>query len=103
MSPGVRVTAAAERDLEAALIWYETQRPGLGAELLAEVSQLLKRMESSPKAWLVRYRNLRRALVKRFPFALWYQESESELLVIAVIHLRFGPRRTLKKLRGAPP
>lgn len=101
--PPIRVTAAAERDLQAALIWYEAQRPGLGAELLSEVSQLLKRVESSPKAWPVRYRNLRRTLVKRFPVALWYQESASELLVIVVTQLRFGPRRTRTKLREAAP
>ena len=81
----------ARDELRAAVRFYEEQARGLGSELAAEVRRTLTRLSALPHSGSPSEEDVRRALVRRFPFAIVYRPEAERLLVIAVMHLRRKP------------
>ena len=90
MSWAVRFTPLAEADVGDAYADYEAARSGLGDEFLAEVGRVLDLIGAYPEAGPEVHRGLRRALVHRFPYSLYYRLArEAELVEVrAVLHQR---------------
>lgn len=94
----VRPTSAAHADLIQAHDWYERQSPGLGKEFVRAVDAAMAVIERNPDLLAPVYRDLRRVLTKRFPYAIYYSLPESGIAkVIAVMHTgmdraRLNPR-----------
>ena len=68
--------------------WYEARKKGLGDDFLAEVRLVFRLMEENPLRSAQIYRNARRALVRRFPYKVFYVVEEDKIEVIGVIHVR---------------
>lgn len=80
-------TLAARADLIDAQDWYENEAPGLGRHFRAAVDALIERMSANPRQFPVVYKNIRRALLRRFPYALMFViEADETLSVIACFH-----------------
>lgn len=67
------VRPAAAADMEEAFVWYERQRTGLGDEFLISVQSALNNAAAHPTRYPVIHRDTRRALVRRFPYAIYYR------------------------------
>lgn len=80
------VRPEAESDIDAAYLWYEEQRVGLGAEFLEEIEAGLERVAANPVIYAHIEGPVRRALLHRFPFGLFYIESGDSISIIAVFH-----------------
>lgn len=89
----VRLREEAELDLQDAATWYESQRSGLGQDFLDIVLKALVSIEQNPLAFPVVYRGIHRAVLPRFPFAVFYMIRESEISVISVMHGSRHPAR----------
>ena len=83
----------AQDDLDGAARWYEAQRPNLGNEFLDEAVSAFERIGGSPLSYPDAYRGLRRALLRRFPFAVYYRVEPQIVSVIAVMHSARSPNR----------
>ncbi len=88
----VKFEREAEEDVLEAYDWYEQQRPGLGARFRDSLDVAMGRVTENPRACPVTYRDLRRILVERFPYAVYYRLYHSEVSVVAVFHGRRNPR-----------
>jgi hypothetical protein len=64
---------------------------GLGTEYLAEVERTITAITSHPKAAQKVKQDIRRRLLKRFPFGILYVATVDEIVVLAVMHLRRRP------------
>lgn len=84
---------AAAADVEDAYEWYESQRPDLGEEFLAEVSAAVELIVEAPQAFAEVHRSTRRALLRRFPYGLFYRVVGDEAVVVACMHCTRSPRR----------
>ena len=93
MSRPLIVRADAESDVEAAYHWYEERSPGLGAEFLRAVEASLSSVERDPERYPQHYKRARRALLRRFPYALFYVIESDLVEVIGCLHTRRHPRR----------
>lgn len=82
------VNPEAEADLSVARQWYDEQRAGLGDRFLRSVEAVLESICDNPEAHAVVYRDLRMALVRRFPYAVIYRVDDNQISVIAVYHAR---------------
>ena len=89
----VLVRPAAAADIEEAFFWYESQRPGLGDEFREELRAVLDRVSERPELYQVLHRDTRRALLKRFPYGLFYRVYPEAIVVVAVMDARRSPRR----------
>jgi plasmid stabilization system protein ParE len=98
----VRFLVEAEAELDGAVTYYNAQLSGLGAELAAEVRDGLARVEEHPKAWQLLGRRVRRYRLTRFPYGLLYTELQSEIVVLAVMHLHRKPDYWRERLEQKP-
>ena len=76
----------AETDVADAAAWYETQRNGLGAEFLDEILSTCDLISENPDMFPVVHRNTRRAVIKKFPFGIYYIAEDSFVSIISVMH-----------------
>ena len=87
----------ARAELASAAFWYDEQRIGLGGEFLAEVAEILQRIESSPGSfprWLgsgTTPETIFKAVILRFPYVLAFERWANQVLVLAVAHGRRRP------------
>lgn len=94
----MKLTQGAEQDLADAIAWYNSQRDGLGFEFLDAVERLMQRIEATPLQFPKvegrnRRRNLRQALLRRFPYRIIFEIMDDEsLLGQAVAHTSRRPR-----------
>jgi toxin ParE1/3/4 len=93
----VRLHPEAEGEFRDAVIWYEHQRIGLGAEFSLCIDQAMERIRRNPEAYPKVYKSFRRIVVRRFPFALFYEFSSTEIRVLAIFHSRRDPARWKKR------
>lgn len=84
----IRFLPEADAELAEARIWYGLQRDGLDGELMQRIDQALQRISDAPNRFPRVYRQLRRAIVRQFPFAIFYQVTKDEIQVFAVFHSR---------------
>jgi plasmid stabilization system protein ParE len=92
MSLPLILTQEAEEDIAEAKAWYNRQRQGLGDEFVLCVEEALERISRLPKAAAVVFQDLRRLVVRRFPYGVFFRVEEDYIAVLAVYHSRRDPR-----------
>lgn len=85
------VRPEAEADIGDAYAWYEAQRPGLGQRFLVELSRCLDQIQSAPKRYQPLRAEARRALLRRFPYGVFFAADERQVSVLAVLHMARNP------------
>ncbi len=93
MTSQILIRPEAERDLLDAATWYEQQRQGLGHEFLNQVEAVFPTIRETPQIYPIVHRNTRRAVIRRFPFCVYYRLEEGTIIVVAVLHASRNPRR----------
>ena len=88
----------AEVDLIDAATWYESQRKGLGFEFLDEIQHVSGLISDNPELFPVVYKNIRRALIRRFPFGVFYLVDDVGIVVLAVMHGSRDPSQWKKRM-----
>jgi len=84
----VRPTSAAAADLIAAHDWYELRSPGLGKDFVRRVDTAILHLARHPELFPTVHRGLRRVLVRRFPYAVFYRIDPDAIRLVAVLHCR---------------
>jgi toxin ParE1/3/4 len=82
----------AEADLTDAYRWYEERNRGLGVEFLRSVEASLFSLQKNPEAYLKIHKNIRRALIRRFPYGIFYVFEQKTIVILAVFHVRRNPK-----------
>jgi toxin ParE1/3/4 len=91
MTRRVILRQRAQNDLRSAFEWYESQRRGLGEAFLAAVEERLGGIAAFPNANPVIHRHIRRAVVARFPYLVFYVAKAERIEVLAVLHHARNP------------
>ena len=81
----------ARQELDDAGDWYERERPGLGFEFFSEIERLLNLIAAAPQQFPVVYRDLRKAVARRFPYCIYFREKPRRIVVLAVFHSARNP------------
>jgi plasmid stabilization system protein ParE len=82
----------AEADIAEAYQYYENCREGLGADFMLCIDESLSRIQRNPKQFRFVLDRIKRALVKKFLYGIYYTLSENEIIVLAVTHARRNPK-----------
>lgn len=98
MSLPVVFLPEAEDDIVAGHLWYERQLAGLGDLFLEAVRAAVNRVRENPQMFGVLRRDIRAAMLSRFPYVVYYRDRGSDVLVIAV---QYGGRSTRRWLGRA--
>jgi plasmid stabilization system protein ParE len=95
----VQFVSAALADVEDARQWYDAQRPGLGDDFLDAFEGAVDSVAAFPTAYPVQYRDVRRFLLERFPYCLYYRVASDGVIVLACMHAVRSPIRIRRRLR----
>lgn len=93
MSFHLLLRSAAKADLRDSFAWYEERQSGLGEEFMQAVEHKLAQIESNPLQFPAVRAATRRAIVKRFPYGIFYVPHKNMISVLAVIHHARAPLR----------
>jgi len=63
---------AAEIELDEAFKRYEAQQRNLGVQFLTEFDAAIRRISAYPKSYALLEKEVRRCLIKRFPYGVLY-------------------------------
>lgn len=80
------------RDLAAGFRYYEGQAEGLGERFLVAVNSVFDAIERYPEMFAQIHGEVRRALVSRFPYGVFYRMESRRVVVLAVLHTARDPR-----------
>ena len=100
MTLPVIIRPEAELDLAAAQLWYEAERPGLGAEFRISVDHTIGLIGAHPRMFPVVLHGARRALLIRFPYGLFYMPEQKRVVVLACIHAKRDPEFISDTIKG---
>jgi len=95
----IRFLPEADADLADARVWYGLQRAGLDVELMRRIDETLQRISDAPRRFPLIHRHLRRAIVRQFPFAVFYEITGNEIVVFAVFHSKRNPNQLTSRLK----
>jgi plasmid stabilization system protein ParE len=82
----LRLTLAAEADVKGVFTWYSDRGHDLGDQFRLALDQCLEAIERNPLAYAVAHRDIRRALLRRFPYCVFYIVSDQDIVVLACVH-----------------
>ena len=85
------IRRVAELDVTEAFNYYEDKRTGLGHDLLLCIEDSLSKIERNPLHYQLAHKSLRRCLIHRFPYSIFYLVENEHIIVTAVIHARRDP------------
>lgn len=91
MANKIIIRPEAEFDLKEAFAWYEKQKEGLGKDFLAQIDNSINLIEETPRACQKIFKNVRRYLIHRFPCGIFYFINITEVIVIAIFHVKRNP------------
>ncbi|MDB6022149.1 MAG: hypothetical protein JWQ04_2006 [Pedosphaera sp.] len=100
MSRRLIVRAEAEMDITEAALWYEDREAGLGLELTDEIRATIGRAFKNP-GFHLRFRKhpeVRRILVRRFPYRIFFIVREDAIVIFAVLHAARHDRHWRKRI-----
>jgi hypothetical protein len=81
----------AEIEFNKSIDYYEEIGSGLGYDFALEVYSTIKRSVEFPDAWTVFEGEIRRSLVKRFPYGILYSKEQKGIFIVAVMNLYRQP------------
>lgn len=98
-------------ELRSAALWYDGRRGGLGDEFVLEITDCLQRIVDEPNSYPIwpgtaetGSAAIRRALVKRFPYAIAFEVHPDRVFVLTIAHAKRRPLFWLQRsaTRRAP-
>jgi len=78
-------------DVRLALEWYDQHAPGVAPAFLLALDAVLAQASRYPESYPVVRPELRRGLLRRFPYGVFYVVEANTLVVLAVVHARRHP------------
>ncbi|MEZ4753212.1 MAG: type II toxin-antitoxin system RelE/ParE family toxin [Bdellovibrionota bacterium] len=87
----IKLRKEAESEIRDAFEWYESHLVGLGHEFLLSIDESLAILKSEPEIYPLVHSEIRRALLKKFPFGVFYTINAENIIVLAVFHAKRNP------------
>jgi toxin ParE1/3/4 len=91
----------AEAEVLDAYFYYQQARSGLGKAFVEAVESAVVRIERTPLLHPRVLDDMRRSLLRRFPYAVYYEVLLGHVEVVSILHTRRDPRRWQRRRRSA--
>ncbi len=98
MAAELIIAPEAEQDITEAYAWYEARRVGLGEEFLSCVEACIHAICRTPEIYGAVHETYRRAFVRRFPYAVFYEYANNVVTVYCIFHTSRDPNKWRQRL-----
>ncbi len=82
----------AEADIAEAYQYYESCWENLGSDFILCIEESFARIKKNPRQYKTIYKNMHRALVRKFPYGIFYILIDEQIVVLGVLHARKNPK-----------
>lgn len=89
----------AEEDLDAIHEWYQQCDENVFKRFDKAISEKLTSILSNPHQNPIIHRDIRRAVMKKFPYSIFYQIIEDRIIILSVLHHKRNPRVWKKRTK----
>lgn len=103
MNKPVRLLLPAEQEMFDAACFYQVQASGLGRDFLDKVELAIRGVAEAPERWPLIDGNIRRCMIRRFPYSLLYRVDVEEIVILAVMHQKRHPAYWLSRTHLKQP
>ncbi|MGR3318854.1 MAG: type II toxin-antitoxin system RelE/ParE family toxin [Candidatus Anammoxibacter sp.] len=79
--------------------WYEEKTSGLGDDFHRVFYALSDEIQQNPLVYQTVYKDFRRCLLRRFPYAIYYGIKKDKIIVYGLFHCARSPKTLKKNLR----
>lgn len=91
-------TPEADDDVAESYVHYESLEPGLGEDFLRCVEACVLTIQRHPQLFPVAVDEFRRALVRRFPYEIFYEPTDDTIIVYSVFNCWQDPQKWRDRL-----
>lgn len=81
----------AKHEITEAFLWYEEKQGNLGFRFEEQITDLIENIRTNPQIYQVRYRDVRVAFMRKFPYGVHFKIIGSQVIVIGVYHTSQDP------------
>ena len=89
-------------EFEEAVGFYKERRRNLGKRLAREIRTTIRKIVATPDRWRVLEEDVRRCLVRVFPYSVLYAIEDDYVLIIAGAHAKRQPGYWQHRLSNLP-
>ena len=98
MNLPVRFLREARSEFRDAVEWYEDRQVGLGLTFISRVRDVLNSVSADSERHAVVYLDVRKAVVRNFPYVVLYRADGAEILIVSIFHTSREPRAWKSRL-----
>jgi toxin ParE1/3/4 len=91
-------TVEASTDVAESYDWHESREPGLGEDFLRCIEACMHTIQRHPHLYPAAADEFRRALVRRFPYEIFYEPTADAIIVYSVFHCSQNPQKWRTRL-----
>jgi toxin ParE1/3/4 len=88
----VVISARAADEIRIAADWYRGERSGLDLQFLESVDATLAQIQVRPRSFVLISAGVRRALLRQFPYGIFFADAGRSAIILAVLHNHRHPR-----------
>lgn len=85
------VRPEAQTDIREAAQWYESRESGLGPRFVDRIRNTLQQVADHPLRFPIVGEGIRRALLQKFPYSVYFINEPDGIAIIAVLHQHKRP------------
>ncbi len=82
---------AASAEFIEASVWYENKREGLASGFINEIDRCVSLASDSPYQFAIVHQDIRRIVVNRFPYGVYFRVEKLRIVILAVFHSSRNP------------
>jgi toxin ParE1/3/4 len=87
----IAISIVASQHLEDIYRWYEKKQVGLGERFLSGITTTFQKIQRTPTIGQVTHEPHRRVIMGKFPYGIFYEEQETQIIISGVIHTARNP------------
>jgi len=95
----LQILEEASADVVIIYEWYESKRNGLGLDFELCLDEVFARITKTPEIYPEWYRNVRCALLTRFPYGIFYRIKDDSIYILAIFHMKRKPAKIKHGIR----
>jgi hypothetical protein len=80
------VHAEARVEVQETFYYYQDLNDGLGFEFMRSMDATLQFIKRNPYSYQKTYKDVRRVLLRKFPYALFYLVEENQIIILGCLH-----------------
>ena len=92
MTYSLSIRKEAEADIAEAFEYYESCRENLGTDFILCIEESITRIENNPRQYKIIHKTVHRALVRKFPYGIYYVLDNEKIIILGVLPARKNPK-----------